>query len=341
MQEIILVTGATGFIAQQLIIDLLEAGHRVRGTIRDLSKSDALLQTLSNHTDKANDLDLYQADLETDEGWAEAIKGTSCVQHVASPFPLRIPKDPEDLIRPARQGVLRVLKLAKKEGVKRVVMTSSCAAIAYKSDDPLPSVLTEDDWSDAHDARACPPYPASKTLAERAAWEYIEGEGKGLELVAINPVGVFGPIRSADVRTSVGVVQQMLSGGVPAMPRMGLQFCDVRDVSAMHIKAMETPEAVGNRYAVASEFLYMEDVANVLREAFPDFASKLPTRILPSFLVRLLAPFSEDAKVASYEIGKHRYVSPKKGEDLLGRSFIDAREALIESAQTLIRYEAV
>ncbi|MEO0437279.1 MAG: aldehyde reductase [Pseudomonadota bacterium] len=341
MQKSILVTGATGFIAQQLIIDLLNAGYRVRGTIRDLSKRDNLLQTLSNHTDKANDLALYQADLENDEGWAEAIRGTSCVQHVASPFPLRIPKDPEELIRPAKQGVVRVLKLAKKEEVERVVMTSSCATIAYKSDDPLPAMLTEDDWSDAHDAKACPPYPASKTLAERAAWEYINEEGKGLELAAINPAGVFGPIRSADVRTSVGVVQQLLSGGVPAMPRIGLQFCDVRDVSAMHIKAMETPEAAGHRYAVAGKFLYMEEVANILRDAFPDYAARLPRKTIPDFLVKVLAPFSADAKVASYELDKHRYVSPEKGEALLGRKFIDAEDALIESAKSLILYGAV
>jgi dihydroflavonol-4-reductase len=342
MAKTVLVTGATGFIAQQLILDLLERGHTVRGTIRSLAKADELKTTLANHADRAQEIELVEADLESDKGWADAVAGVDVIHHLASPFPMAAPKNPDDLIRPARDGALRVLRAAKAAGVDRVILTSSCAAIAYGCAGPLPEVFTEKDWTNPDNTADCRPYPASKTLAEKAAWDFVRGEGNGIQLTAINPVGVFGPIRSADVRTSVGVVAQLMSGKYPALPNAGVQVVDVRDVSAAHIAAMDDPATTsGERYIVAEQFYWMKDFARVLREACPDRASKIPLRSLPDFVVRFLALFSGDMKTIAAELGKRRFSSSEKVRKLLGRDLIPGDEAIRASAETLIRYGAV
>jgi dihydroflavonol-4-reductase len=341
MAKTVLVTGASGFIAQQLILDLLEDGYSVRGTVRAPGKGDQLKNALAQHSDKAGSIELLGADLESDEGWSAAVRDVDCVMHVASPFPLAPPKDPQDLIRPAREGTLRVLRAARDAGVPRVVLTSSSAAIAYGYPQ-LPAVLSEEDWSDPDYADDCPPYPASKTIAERAAWDFVRGNAADMELVTINPVAVFGPILSADVRTSVGVIAQLLGGKIPMAPNAGLQLVDVRDVSRAHIAAMELPEAAGQRYALAGEFYTLLDTAVVLREAFPEYAAKLPRRKLPSVLVRLLSHFNSDFKTICYELDKRRFVSGAKAEaQLLGRPYISGRDAILASAETLIRYNAI
>jgi nucleoside-diphosphate-sugar epimerase len=341
MPRTALVTGASGFIAQQLILDLLEQGHSVRGTVRSLAKGDALRKTLARHDARASEIDLVEADLESDAGWAEAVAGVDVIHHLASPFPMGAPKNPDDLIRPAREGALRVLRAARAAGVDRVILTSSCAAIAYGWGDALPDVLTEKDWSNTNNESDCPAYPASKTLAEKAAWDFAQGEGRGIQLTTINPVGVFGPIRSGDVRTSVGIIGQLMTGKFPALPDAGIQIVDVRDVSAAHIAAMNDPASIGERYIVADEFLTMKDLAEMLRNAFPDRASKIPTRRMPDFVVRLMALFSADMKTIAIELGKRRFASSEKVRKLLGRDLIPAEESIHASAETLIEYGAV
>jgi dihydroflavonol-4-reductase len=341
MTKKVLVTGATGFIAQQLILDLLADGYSVRGTARSLSKAGRLNEVLSEHSGQRVELELVAADLESDPGWAEAVQGIDCVMHVASPFPMGAPKDPQELIRPARDGALRVLRAACDAGVPRTVMTSSCAAIAYGYPQ-LPPVLTEENWSDPDYTADCPPYPASKTIAERAAWDFVQQEAPAMELATINPVAVFGPIRSGDVRTSVGIIAQLMGGKVPMAPNAGLQYVDVRDVSRAHIAAMETPEAAGQRFALAGEFCTLLDTATILRDAFPAYASKLPSRKLPSFLVRLLSHVNGDMKTISFELDKRRYVSGDKAENmLLKKPYISASDAVIASAETLMKYRAI
>ncbi len=336
-----LVTGASGFIAQQLILDLLEGGHRVRGTVRSLAKGDVLKNVLGKHTPRAAELELVEADLESDDGWAEAVSGVDVIHHLASPFPLAAPRDPDDLIRPARDGALRVLRAARGSGVDRVVLTSSCAAIAYGWGDDLPATLTEADWSCPENAADCGAYSASKTLAERAAWDFVASEGQGIGLTAINPVGVYGPVLSEQVKTSVGVVLQLLEGKFPAVPDVGIQVVDVRDVSAAHIKAMEDPSTIGERYIVADDFLSMKEVAEILRDACPQHAAKLPRFGMPDFVVRLMALFNADMKTIAMELGKRRFSSSAKLRELLGRDLIPADEALRASAETLIRYGAI
>lgn len=340
MTKTVLVTGASGFIAQQLILDLLEQGHQVRGTVRSLAKGDALKTALGSHTPRADEIELVEADLESDKGWSEAVAGVDVIHHLASPFPMASPKNADDLIRPAREGTLRVLRAAKAAGVDRVILTSSCAAIAYGWD-KLPEVFTEKDWSNPDNEADCRAYAASKTLAEKAAWDYVGGEGKGIQLTTINPVAVFGPIRSAQVKTSVGVIAQLMAGKFPALPNAGIQVVDVRDVSAAHIAAMNDPAASGERFIVANEFYWMKDFARVLREAHPDRASKIPTRRLPDFVVRLLALFVGDMKTIAAELGKRRFSSSDKVRKLLGRDLIPGDEAIRASAETLIRYGAV
>ena len=335
-----LVTGASGFIAQQLILDLLEQGHAVRGTVRSAKKAEALRTALAAHSDRAAELELVEADLESDAGWAEAVAGVDVIHHLASPFPLAAPKDPDELIRPARDGALRVLRAAKAAGVSRVVLTSSGAAIAYGVRGELPALFTEEDWTDPTYTADCRPYIASKAIAERAAWDYVEAEGRGLELTTIQPVAVFGPIRSAQVKTSVDIVARMLDGRLPLLPNAGIQVVDVRDVSAAHIAAMNDPASIGERYIVADEYRWMREMAAVLREAYPE-RKKIPTRGMPDFLVKTLALVSGDVKAIASELHKKRILSSEKVRKLLGRDLIGTDDAIRASADTLIQYGAV
>lgn len=335
-----LVTGASGFIAQQLILDLLEQGHAVRGTVRSAAKGDALKVALAPHSARASEIELAIADLESDAGWADAVAGVDVIHHLASPFPMAVPKDPDELIRPARDGALRVLRAAKAVGVSRVVLTSSGAAIAYGCKGPLPAQFTEADWTDPTYTPDCRPYIASKAIAERTAWDYVAGEGKGIALTAINPVAVFGPIRSAQVKTSVDIIARMLDGRLPLVPNAGIQVVDVRDVSAAHIAAMNDPAAIGERYIVADEFRWMREIASVLRAAHPD-RKKIPSRGMPDLLVHALALVSGDVKTIASELHKRRILSSEKVRKLLGRDLLGADDAIRSSAATLIQYGAV
>lgn len=340
MSKTALVTGASGFIAQQLILDLLAQGHRVRGTVRSAAKGAALKTALAPHTPRANEIELVEADLESDAGWDAAVAGVDVIHHVASPFPMAAPKNPDDLIRPAREGSLRVLRAARRAGVARVVLTSSCAAIAYGRD-ALPEQFTEQDWTNPDNTADCTAYVQSKVIAERAAWDWVQGEGRGIGLTAINPVAVLGPIRSAQVKTSVGIVAQLMAGKFPALPNAGIQVVDVRDVSAAHVKAMDDPATIGQRYILADRFYWLKDFARVLRDAFPTRASKIPTRSLPDFVVRALALFSGDMKTIAKELGKRRFSSSEKVRALLGRNLIPGDDAIRASAETLIQYGAL
>jgi dihydroflavonol-4-reductase len=335
-----LVTGASGFIAQQLILDLLEQGHEVRGTVRSASRGEALKAALAAHTERAPEIELVEADLESDAGWADAVAGVDVIHHLASPFPMAVPRDPDELIRPARDGALRVLRAAKAAGVTRVVLTSSGAAIAYGRRGPLPERFTEADWTDPTCTADCRPYVASKAIAECAAWDYVAGAGKGLELTAINPVAVFGPIRSAQVKTSVDIIARMLDGRLPLLPNAGIQIVDVRDVSAAHIATMNDPASIGQRYIVADGFRWMRQIADVLRTAYPD-RKRIPSRGMPDFLVRALALVNGEAKTIASELHKQRILSSEKVRKLLGRDLIGADDAIRASAATLIRYGAV
>ena len=336
----VLVTGASGFLAQHIILQLLAKGYGVRGTLRSLKRADEVRGVLAKHEPRARDIEFVEADLSSDAGWAEAVKDCDFVQHIASPFPAVHPKDEMELIRPARDGALRVLKAAKAAGARRVVMTSSMAAIAYGHGDKRAEVSDETMWSNV-DGPDNTPYTKSKTIAERAAWDYVNGEGKGLELVAINPTGILGPALSKDVSTSLEIPIRLLNGKTPGLPRIGFSFVDVRDVAECHVKAMEIPEAAGQRFLATEGFLWFTEAADILREAFPAYDAKIPKRKVPDFALKLMAIFQPIYRQTVTELGRTRKASNAKAKKVLGVTFRTAQEALVSSAQSLIDLKVV
>lgn len=336
----VLVTGASGFVAQHLILQLLAKGYEVRGTLRSMKRADEVRNVLAQHDPRAKDIAFVEADLASDTGWAEAVKDCTYVHHVASPFPAVHPKDEMELIRPARDGALRVLKAAKAAGVKRVVMTSSMAAIAYGHGDKRAEISDETMWSNP-DGPDNTPYTKSKTFAERAAWDYVNGEGKGLELAVINPTGIMGPALSKDVSTSLEIPIRLMNGKTPGLPRIGFSLVDVRDVAECHVKAMEIPEAAGERFLATEGFLWFTEAAAVLRKHFPSYESQIPKRKIPDFVLKLLAVFQPIYKQTVTELGRTRKASNAKASRVLGVKFRTAEDALVASVESLIQLKVI
>lgn len=332
----VLVTGGSGFVGSHVILRLLAAGHEVRTTVRSLSREAEVRATLAAAgADAGNRLSFFAADLEKDLGWAEAAAGCDYVHHVASPFPPAQPKDEDELIRPAREGTLRVLRAARDAGVKRIVVTSSFAAVGYghgQRDTPY----TEADWTDP-DGPAVQPYMKSKTLAERAAWDFIAREGNGMELAVVNPVGIFGPALNGDLSTSIFLVKTMIEGKMPGTPRLYLGVVDVRDVADLHLRAMTDPAAAGERFlAVAGEAMSFHRMAAVLRERLGPAAAKVPKRELPDWLIRALAVFNPLAREAVPRLGIKASASNEKARLVLGWTPRSNEEAIVASGESLI-----
>jgi dihydroflavonol-4-reductase len=333
----ILVTGGSGFVGGHVILQLLEAGHDIRTTVRSLAKEQAVHDTLAHAgAENLDRLSFLAADLNQDEGWAQAVAGCDYVQHVASPFPLAQPKDENDLIRPAVDGTLRVLRAARDAGVKRVVLTSSFAAIGYGHADEA-AAYTEADWTDVN-GPAVQPYMKSKTLAERAAWDFIEREGNGLELAVVNPVGIFGPALNEDLSTSIEIIKRMLEGRLPGAPRLYFGVVDVRDVAGMQIKAMTAPQAKGERFlAVAGEPVSIYEMSVILQQGMGDKAAKAKLRQIPDWLIRVMGLFNPLAREAGPRLGIRSAASNAKAREQLGWQFRSNEEAIVASGESLIR----
>lgn len=329
-----LVTGGSGFIGSYCILDLLRAGYRVRTTVRSPDREAAVRELLG--AESAEALSFVTADLTADAGWADAVSGCDFVLHVASPFPLAPPKHEDDLIVPAREGALRVLAAARDAQVKRVVMTSSFAAVGYGTE-PADRLFSEEDWTNP-EGDGVSAYTKSKTLAERAAWDFIAREGGGLELSVVNPVGVFGPVLGSDFSTSIELVKRLLDGAIPGIPRVAYGIVDVRDVADLHRRAMTEPAAAGERFlAVAGEFMTVAEIAAVLRERMGADASKVPTRMLPNWLVRLVSRFDSSVRQIVPELGKAKQASNAKAKQALGWAPRSNEEAIIATAESLVR----
>jgi nucleoside-diphosphate-sugar epimerase len=332
--ERVLVTGGSGFIGSYCILDLLQAGYRVRTTVRSPEREATVRELLG--AESAQDLSFVTADLMSDDGWRDAVSGCEFVLHVASPFPLGPPKHEDELIVPAREGALRVLSAARDAHVRRVVMTSSFAAIGYgvpTGDRPF----TEQDWGNP-DGDGVSAYAKSKTLAERAAWDFIAAEGSGLELSVVNPVGVFGPVLGPDYSTSIQLVKRLLDGAMPGLPQVAFGIVDVRDVADLHQRAMTDPAAAGERFlAVAGEFMTVPEIAAVLRERMGADASKVPTRVLPNWLVRVVSRFDSSVKQIVPELGKVKQASNAKAKRVLGWGPRSNEEAIGATAESLLR----
>jgi len=339
--ERVLVTGGTGFIGSHAIVQLLEAGYRVRTTVRNLSRADdvralaAAGAASSGLKIPTETIEVVAADLLRDEGWADAVADCTYVLHVASPFPLSQPKDENELIIPAREGALRALRASRDAGVKRVVLTSSFAAVGY-SPKTHDGDYTEDDWTDPA-TPGISAYVKSKTLAERAAWDFVNREGDGLELAVVNPVGVFGPAWGPDLSTSVELMRVMLTGGVPVIPPISTSIVDVRDVASLHLLAMTHPAAAGERFlAVAGPPMTFAELAELLRAHLGPLGAKLPTRTISAALVRFLAVFIPRLRELVPQLGQAKGASHAKATDILGWKPISVEDAVTASADSLV-----
>jgi nucleoside-diphosphate-sugar epimerase len=335
----VLVTGGSGFIGSHCIIQLLAAGHDVQTTVRNLAREAgvrSLLKAGGAGDPGGGRLRFFAADLERDEGWSAAVAGSDYVLHVASPFPSQVPKDENELIVPARDGALRVLRAARDAGVKRVVLTSSFAAIGYGHPE-RPTPFDERDWTNL-DSPDVAPYVKSKTIAERAAWDFIAREGGRLELSVVNPVGVFGPVLGPDFSTSILIVQRLLDGTVPGSPKMTFGVVDVRDVADLHLRAMTNPAAGGERFlSVTGDFLAMADIAKTLKRTMGEAARRVPTRELPNWVVRLGSLGDRSIRQIVPELGKKRNATSAKAQRLLGWKPRSAEESLAATAESLLR----
>jgi nucleoside-diphosphate-sugar epimerase len=333
----ILVTGGSGFIGSHTILQLLAAGHHVRTTVRSAKReADVRAMLKQGGAEPGDRLSFAVADLEADAGWPGAAAGCEYVLHVASPFPPNIPKHEDELIVPAREGALRVLRASRAAGVKRVVLTSSFAAIGY-GHEPQKAPFDETSWTDpaGDDVR---PYVKSKTLAERAAWDFIAKEGGALELSVVNPVGVLGPVLAPDYSTSILLVQRMMDGSMPGCPRLSFGVVDVRDVADLHIRALTHPDAKGQRFlAVAGDFMSMLDIARVLKARMGAAAKRVPTRQLPNWLVRIAAVRDPAVRQIVPELGKARNATSEKAMRLLGWAPRSNEDAIVATAKSLVR----
>lgn len=335
----VLVTGGSGYIGGWCVATLLQRGYVVRTTVRDLSKEAAVRASLGRITDPGNRLSFHAANLTADAGWDEAVAGCDYVLHVASPLGVADPKDPNDLIVPAREGAKRAVGAAIKAGVKRVVLTSSVAATS-KGSGGGDWVSDETVWTDPTEPKVSA-YAQSKTLAERAAWDLINASTGETTLATVNPALVLGPVTSDDFSESVQVVERLLSGRVPGLPRLGFNVVDVRDVADLHIRAMTHPHAAGERFIAAGQFAWMGDLAALLRARLGDGAAKVPTRKVPDFVIRLAGLFDKDLGSVTPSLGhKHDY-SSEKARRMLDWKPRPLDETIVDCANSLIATGAV
>ncbi|PTQ10333.1 epimerase [Sphingomonas oleivorans] len=327
----VLVTGVTGFLGSRIAALLLDRGYDVRGSLRSMARADEIARAIrSQHGAKDGDLDFVEADLMHDAGWHEAAAGCTYAIHVASPFSSALPKHEDDMIVPAREGALRLLKAAKDAGVRRVVLTSSTAAITYGTGTPP---YDEEDWSDVANP-LCTPYYKSKTLAERAAWDFARANG--LELAVINPGLILGPMMERDYSPSIEAVRKLLNGAYPGTPRFAFPIVDVRDVAEAHVRAMTEPAAVGERFIVGGPSLWFREIAAILRQAYPERARKIPKRDLPDWLMRFVSLFDPVVRAVIGDLGRDVRVSGNKARSVLKLEYRPVDQTIRDTAASLI-----
>lgn len=336
--DTVLLTGISGFLGGHVALALLNAGYKVRGSVRNLARADKVRATLTAAGADISKLEFVELDLTADQGWDAAMDGVRYLQHTASPFLLKMPSDRNQLIGPAVAGTERAITAALKAQVERVVLTSSMAAIAYGHEKTGAPLFSASDWTRL-DGRPVNAYIESKTRAERRAWEMMEAAGRRNDLATINPSGIFGPLLDEDPGTSAILVKRLLDGSVPAAPRIPITVVDVRDVAAAHIAAMTDPQAGGQRFPMADKPLYFIDVARLLRTHFPD--RKIPRLEMPDWVVRLYALFDRDVRDNLGELGYAKRLDSGPTIALLGKSLVPANDALMATAESLIKHRIV
>lgn len=341
-QTTVLVTGGTGFVGLQIILQLLEKGYRVRTSVRNLKSADKVRGTLkANGIESFDNLSFVECELTKDENWGNAMQSCTYVLSVASPVFFDKPKDEEEAMRPAREGILRVLKFAQKAGVKRVIMTSNFGAIGFTQFDKK-RTTNEADWTNTNN-KSVSVYERSKTLAEKAAWEFIEKQGRGLEFATINPVAIWGPSLDAHVSGSFHLLENLLNGTMKAIPNISLNVVDVRDVADLHIRAMETPAANGNRFiASADGQISLPQIAKLIRNKRPEISQKVSTRVLPDFILSIASLFNSRAKEGVLLTKMNRNVSNQKAKNTLNWQPITSQEeSILAAVDSLTKYNLI
>jgi nucleoside-diphosphate-sugar epimerase len=330
----VLVTGATGFIAKWCISTLLSSGYEVRGTVRSLGRAEEVRAAVARAGANPAGLELVEADLMIDSGWATALRGCRYVQHVASPFPLKPPRHADELIRPAKEGTLRVLRHADTAGIERVVLTSSTTAIVYPSAGPQARIYDERDWTDPSrtDLSA---YIVSKTVAERAAWDFVDHLGRRRSLAVINPGLVLGPAIDRDLSSSHDILRRMGIGAFPAVPAVGYPVADVRDVAEAHLHAMTVPGAGGERFIAAEDYLTFMDMARLMQRELPHLKWRLPWFVIHDVFVRALSRVDRRLGPILPDVSVVRRTRNDKARTVLGQTFRPAEEAILSAIRSL------
>ena len=331
MAGTVLVSGGSGYIAGFLIRQLVAEGWMVHTTVRSLEKEASVRDVLALDNSRVR---FFAADLNADAGWAEAMAGCDFVAHVASPLPAGVPKDADELIKPARDGALRALRAAKAAGVKRFVMTSSVAAVSYGRGRGV-HTFTEADWTDLSKP-GISPYVQSKTVAERAARDWVAAEGGGIEYCSICPSVVLGPVWSRDYSASVMIVRKLLDGSMGGCPDIGFGVVDVRDVADLHVRALKAPGVAGERFIASGRFVKIREVADILRAALGPEAHKVTTRNVPDWLVRVAATFHPLARAVVGELGSVRNQDASHAKAVLGWATRPIEQSIVDTARCLI-----
>lgn len=338
-QGTVLVTGGSGFIGSWCVIRLLQQGYTVRATVRSLGRESALRDAIGKEVDAQDRLSIHAAELTSDAGWSAAVAGCNYMLHVASPVVAEEPKNADDLVIPARDGTRRAIGAALEAGVKRVVLTSSVSA-ATPGGGGRVSLSDETVWTDLDDPKVGA-YSRSKTLAERAAWDLVDATGGATTLATVVPSLVLGPVLSRDYSASVQLVERLLSGKVPGLPRLGFCIVDVRDVADLHVAAMTAPQAAGERFIAAGDFIWVADLAALLRVRLGAAAGKVPTRKVPELVLRFAALFDRSLAAVTPRLGQQRAFSAAKARDMLGWRPRSLEETVVDCARSLIAHGAV
>jgi len=334
----VLVTGGSGYVGTWTVAGLLERGYRVRTTIRSFDREVIVRAAVRRHTPADDRLSFVVADLLRDEGWDRAVDGVSFVLHVASPMPIREYRK-TDIVRAAREGTIRILKAAAAANVSRVVMMSSAqAALPFEEDD---AALTDESLWTNLTRKDATDYMRSKTLAERDAWDFIRDAGGRMDLTTVLPVTILGPVLQSTVSGSPEVLQRLLKGALPAIPRIGFSIVDVRDLVDLQVRAMLAPEASGERFIATSDFFWLREIAALLRSELGPAGAKVPSRALPDLVVRAFAFIDFEARFVAPSLGKKQLFSSMKARRILGSRFRAAHDTIVDGARSLIEMGAV
>lgn len=330
----VLLTGVTGFLGSHTTIQLLEKGYSVLGTLRSMDRVNEIKEVIAQHTSHIDNLTFAQADISQKDVWNDLTKDVKYVQHIASPFPRKLPKHEDDLILPAKNGVLNILKAASANHVKRVVLTSSTGSILYGRDkNNRNGTFNETDWTNVSNRKDTTPYFRSKTIAEKTAWEFIKNDTSNLELATVCPGAILGPVLEKDFGTSANIVIKALDGSSPALPDIGFDMVDVRSVADLLIRAMESPKAANQRFIGTAGYLKFKEVAQILKSEYPN--RKVPSKILPNFAVRLFSNIDPSLKPVLLDLGLTRTVDNSKAINELGWNPISTKEAVLSCAKSV------